>query len=118
MRSESAVSAALRAKDLCSAIWPSRERNQLMKTFAAFAWGARFKSASVPYCVTSGAPSFKFANSSTGNPWSFALSVSAQKKHRLALPVASQSILWRKSRKSVTSISPNSFLMKVGPIAG
>ncbi len=45
-----------------------------MKTFAAFAWGARFKSASVPYCVVSAAPSLRFANSSTGSPWSFALS--------------------------------------------
>jgi len=39
-------------------------------------------------------------------------------KTQARLPLASQSILWRKSRKSVTSISPNSFLMKVGPIAG
>ena len=34
----------------CNAICPLRDNSQLMKTFAALGWGARFTNAKVPNC--------------------------------------------------------------------
>ena len=49
MRKESAGLSAVIVL-LCTLIWPLRDSSQLMKTLAAFGWGARFSSATVPNC--------------------------------------------------------------------
>src|SRR5688572_24232009 len=66
----------------CSAICPLRDRNQLIKTFAALGCGAWFNRLSDPPPEEKLEPSFHLvvSKSSTGKPWFFALIESLQPK--------------------------------------
>src|SRR5262245_4509741 len=99
---------------------PSRERSQLRKTVAALRLGALFKRPILLVRESSQDPSLRVPNSPIGSPsfLAFVISVGRHRKHIAYLPVASQSTGCLLSRKSVTSISLKSRLMKLGPKSG
>jgi len=106
----------------CQTICPRRERNQLTKTVAACGCAALLTIASPllplrPMPLPASLRCLR-SNSLTAIPSLLACSTSAQPMHRTNLPDASQSVACRRSRDTVTFISPNRRLIKSGPRRG
>ena len=106
--------------NFCKAIWPFRERNQLINTLAALGRGAWFSKLSDPPPDEKLEPYFHLvvSKSSTGSPWFLALIESLQPKQIAYLPCANQSVICRKFFANWISMVLKNFLMNSGPISG